>query len=156
MYNIPGDALDALQATPTVLQAVLRGCTQEQARAARGGDEDWSVVEVVCHLRDGEERALERMRAMRDGENPFLAGYDQAVWATERHYATENLRTALAAFLTLRTQHTSELAALTSEQWERGGRHEEQGQITILAHTIHITAHDAIHAAQIGRQLGGQ
>ena len=77
MYDSSKDLLDALRATPSVLEALLYGCTQEQARTARGGDEGWSVVEVVCHLRDAEERALERMRSMRDAASPHLAAYDQ-------------------------------------------------------------------------------
>ncbi len=153
MYDVARDLLDALRATPDVLEGVLRGCTEEQARAARGGDEDWSVVEVVCHLRDAEERALQRVQQMRDDDDPFLAGYDQAQWARERNYAAANLREALAEFVRLRAEHVAALTALGDAGWERTGRHEEQGAITIHTQTLHIVAHDAIHAAQIARQL---
>ena len=47
--------VDALRAALTVFDALLHDCTQERARAARGGDEGWSVVEIICHLRDNEE-----------------------------------------------------------------------------------------------------
>jgi phytoene dehydrogenase-like protein len=154
MYNIPKDLLDAYRAAPATLEHLLRDCTQEQAQQARGGDEDWSVVEVVCHLRDAEERALERMRAMRDQDNPFFPAYDQEVWARERNYASTNLRDALQAFLQFRQQHVAELEALPPRDWERPGRHEEQGQISITAQTLHMVAHDSMHAAQIARQLG--
>jgi hypothetical protein len=153
MYYVPKDLLDALRAAPAVYEGVLRGCTPEQAREARGGDEDWSVVEVMCHLRDAEERALERMRAMRDADAPLLASYDQEAWARERNYAAADLREALAAFVRLRQQHVDELAALPAAAWQRSGRHEEQGQITISSHTLHMVSHDSIHAAQIARQL---
>ena len=154
MYDIPKDLLDAFRAAPEVLTALLHGVTQEQAQAARGGDENWSVVEVVCHLRDAEERGIERMRAMRDHDDPPLPGYDQEQWARERDYAAANLRSALEAFLRLRNVHLTELAALSPEQWGRTGQHEEQGQISISAHTLHLVSHDFIHAAQIARQLG--
>jgi len=153
MYNIAQDLLDALRATPEVLEALLDGCTQEQATAARGGDEGWSIVEVVCHLRDAEEQALARMRLMRDTTNPVIAAYDQERWARERHYAQASLREALAAFNRFRAQHVAELAQLSPQEWERSGRHEEQGTITISSHTLHIVSHDALHAAQIARQL---
>jgi hypothetical protein len=136
-----------------MLEGLLRGCTQEEARATRGGDEGWSVVEVICHLRDAEERALERMQAMRDEVNPCLAAYDQERWAIERRYATANLHDAFAAFVRLRTQHANALAALTPAEWERTGQHEEQGRITLRNQTVHMVSHDAIHAAQIARQL---
>jgi hypothetical protein len=153
MYDIPKDLLDALRAAPEIYDALLRGVTEEQARAARGRDENWSVVEVVCHLRDAEERALERMRAIRDADDPFLPGYDQEAWARERRYAEQNLRDAFDAWKGFRSQFTNDLAALTPEGWERTGQHEEQGQITITAHALHMASHDAIHAAQIARQL---
>ena len=154
MYDISQDLLDGFRAAPTVFEALLRDCTQEQAQAARGGDENWSVVEVICHLRDAEERGLERMRAMRDADAPFLPAYDQDVWARERNYAAADLREALAAFLQLRAQHVADLAALPPVAWERPGEHEEQGRITISTQTLHLVAHDTIHAAQIARQLG--
>jgi DinB superfamily len=153
MYDSSVDLLDALRATPAVLEGLLRGCTQEEARAARGGDEGWSVVEVICHLRDAEERAFERLEAMRDEIHPFLAAYNQERWAIERRYATADLHEACGAFVRLRTQHADALAALTPAQWERTGEHEEQGRITIKNQTIHMVSHDAIHAAQIARQL---
>lgn len=153
MYDIPQDLLDALRATPTTLTALLQMCTEEQARLARGGDEDWSVVEVVCHLRDAEENALERMHTMRDQDNPLLPAFDQERWAEERGYAQARLHDALSAFCELRAQYVAELVQLPPAQWERTGRHEEQGQITIQAHALHIVSHDCVHLAQIAHQL---
>ena len=154
MYNHAKELIDALQATPAILDGLLRGVTQAQAQAARGGDEGWSVVAVVCHLRDVEERALERLLAMRDQDDPFLAGYDQDRWASERTYGTTDLREALAAFARYRAECLVALASLDDLEWRRTGRHEEQGSITISAHTAHIASHDAVHCAQIARQLG--
>ena len=156
MYDTVRDLLDAFQSTPDSLAALLRDHLEAETRAARGGEENWSVVEVVCHLRDAEERAIERMRKMRDEHNPFLAAYDQARWAVERNYASEQIRAALAKFLDLRSQHLNELRALSPAAWERTGQHEEQGQITIASQTLHMVCHDAIHLAQIARQLATQ
>lgn len=153
MYDIRKDLLDAFSAARDVFTGLLADCTPEQAWQARGGDENWSVVEVVCHLRDAEERALERMRAMRDQDEPFLPGYDQEQWASERNYAAAELAPALAAFLALRAQHLADLEALPALGWERPGQHAEQGRITISAHTLHMVAHDSVHAGQIARQL---
>jgi hypothetical protein len=152
MYDTRKELIDALSATRAVLEALIRSCTPEQAKQARGGDENWSVVEVVCHLRDAEERALERMRAMRDEDEPFLAGYDQEQWARERNYAAADLNAALDGFVRFRMQHIAELQALPHDAWERVGQHSEQGRITIRAHTLHMVSHDAVHAAQLARQ----
>ena len=122
---------------------------------AKGGDEGWSVVEVLCHLRDAEEIALERMRAIRDGDNPPIAAYDQDTLASERNYAGADLHETLEAYIGFREQHCAELQKLSPEDWERTGIHEEHGSMSILNHTTHMAAHDAIHAAQIARQLRG-
>ncbi len=153
MYNTTEDLLAAFRATPDVLKGLLRGHGEAQAREARGGDENWSAVEVLCHMRDVEEMALQRTRRMRDEDNPWLAGFDQERWAKERNYAEANLDEALSAFLQLRAMHLAELSALRPSDWERPGRHEEQGQITIANHTQHLVSHDAIHLAQMARQL---
>lgn len=153
MYDSSKDLLDALRAGSQVFGGLLQHCTPEQAKNARGGDENWSVAQVICHLRDAEERALERMRAMRDQTEPFLPGYDQEQWAIERNYAAAELGEAFMGFIKFRTQHIAELEALPPEGWERVGQHEEQGRITITQQTLHIVSHDAIHAAQIARQL---
>lgn len=153
MYDTPKDLLDGFRSAPDIFKALLEGISQQQAQEARGGDEGWSIVEVMCHTRDAEERALERMRAMRDQDEPFLPAYDQDAWAKERKYAEQDMHEALQGYLRFKEQHIAELEALTPEQWERPGIHEEQGRITISAHTLHLVAHDAQHAAQIARQL---
>ena len=91
---------------------------------------------------------------MRDQDDPFLAGYDQDAWARERSYQTADFREALGAFTRRRSTYLVALAALNELEWRRTGRHEEQGSITISGHTLHIVSHDAIHCAQIARQLG--
>jgi hypothetical protein len=156
MYDLHHDLIDALEATPETLAALLVGVSQAQARAARGGDENWSVIEVLCHLRDAEEISLQRMQAMRDQENPAITGYDQEALAHARNYRDADLRSALKDFTAFRERYTAALSALKPESWERTGQHNEIGQITIFAHTIHHAAHDAIHCAQIARQLGNK
>ncbi len=153
MYDLHADLLDAFKSAPATLTGLLDGVSQAQARAAQGGDENWSVVEVLCHLRDAEEIALQRTQAMRDQENPAIAGYDQAALARERNYAEADFHAALAAFIAFRERHVAALSALDAAQWERAGQHQAMGQITIFSHAIHMAAHDAIHCAQIARQL---
>jgi len=155
MYNLPRDLLDALKATPATLTSLLDGVGQSKAASARGGDEGWSVVEVVCHLRDAEEISLQRLQSMRDQDNPLIIGYDQEALAHNRNYRSADLRAALAAFITFRNQYVSALAGLAPAEWERPGQHNEFGRITILEHTVHHACHDAIHCAQVARQLTG-
>ncbi len=147
------ELIEALNATPETLKGLLSRVTVEEARSAKGGDEDWSVVEVICHLRDAEEISLGRVKAIRDQDRPKITKYDQLVLARERKYHEADPYAALKAFAGFRKQHTAVLSALSSEQWERVGEFEAFGPMTISAHTVHKLYHDCIHCAQIARQL---
>lgn len=153
MYDSTRELIESLQATPDTLRLLLQGVTTEQVQAARGGDEHWSVIEVACHLRDAEEYMLGRMRTLRDHAAPAISGFNQQDWARERDYAHANVHEAVASFLRLREQHCAELAALTPEQWRRSGQHAQHGAVTVFNHTLHVVWHDAVHLAQIARQL---
>jgi hypothetical protein len=161
MYDVHRELIETLAATPETLAGLLRGVSDAQARSAVGGDEGWSVIEVICHLRDAERIGIERMAAMRDQVNPQIIGFDQDALAREKKYAEADpstgsgqaLALALADFTRMRAEYVAALAALTPEQWERPGHHNEIGAITIVAHTTHRTQHDAVHCAQIARQL---
>ncbi len=145
--------MDALRASPEVFSALLYGVTQEEARVARGGDEQWSIVQIICHLRDNEQFRLERIRLMRAQDNPSIAAYDQEKLAKERNYAAENLGAAASAFLRNRYSVIDEFESLSQAEWERTGQHQEQGSITIADQLVRAVTHDTIHARQIARQL---
>jgi hypothetical protein len=153
MYDLDREWIDALKSTGETLKGLLSQVSVVQAKSAKGGDENWSVVEVICHLRDAEEISLQRMQTMRDQDRPKITGYDQEALARERNYNETNLYAALNAFIVFRERHIAALSALSSEEWERSGEHTEFGRITIFAHTLHKVSHDAIHCAQIARQL---
>ena len=152
MYDERAELLDAYRATPPILRALLRGVDADTARTRTDRD-GWSIVEVVAHLGDAEERALGRVRRMVREDDPALPGYDEAALAVERRYREQDLGEALGRFQALRAEHVAELAALAPDGWSRTGRHEEVGAITVQSLTAHMAAHDAVHLAQIARLL---
>lgn len=147
MYDSCQDLLDALNATPVVIAVLIHQAGKRQSSPHNG----WGAVEIICHMRDVEERALERMRAMRDVAEPLLPAYNQETWVAERSYANADLQDALQSFQHFRSQHIAELSALSVDQWRQTGQHEELGLIDIFHHTLHIVSHDSIHTAQIAR-----
>ena len=153
MYNTIQDLLNAYQATPETLKTLLRNYSSQEIVASHAVEEEWSVVEIICHLRDTEEASLKRTRLMRDENHPKLTARDAAKLAIEQNYTSAPLDATLDAFLQFRATHLQELKDLTSEQWECAGEHIWAGQITIREQIAHLVAHDAIHLAQISRQL---
>ncbi len=142
----------ALRHTPLVLSRFLRG--RASNAPAQKPKDTWSLAEVVCHLRDNEERALERMRLMRDRDDPLIESYDQNAWAKERNYASADIDKAFGDFKQFREQHLVELAVLAPDAWERTGRHAERGTTSIQIQTVRLLCHDIVHMEQISELLG--
>ncbi len=157
MYNSQREIIEALEATPQILRQLVRNLSTEQARTAHAdsdSDENWSVVEIVCHLRDTEEVMSRRMVLLRDEENPRITGFDQEALAQEKDYAGSDLQEAIDAYTSFRAEHVANLRALSDEQWQRSGHHGLPGPVSIFNHTMHDVYHDAVHLAQIARQVG--
>lgn len=154
MYNTKQDLIDAMGATPDILAELLSGLLAKPGGLPPVPPGEWSPVEIVCHLRNTQERALDRMRLMRDGKNAVIEGYDQTAWAVERNYKGDDVWKALEKFRSLRLMHVEELTKLPFEDWQRGGEHSEYGHITILGQTLHSLSHDAVHLRQLAALAG--
>lgn len=152
-YMKPARFLLAMKKTPIILQEILKGITQEQAQAARDGVDGWSVVEVMCHIRDYEVFFLARVRAMLEQENPTFPLYNQDALAKERNYQAQNLREAYTAYLSTRQEFIGLLEGLPESEWQRAGTHPETGRITIMEQAMQCSLHDVTHIEQIVHTL---
>jgi hypothetical protein len=151
-FDTTGETIDALRLAPEYLANMVRDLTPEQVRKQPAPGE-WSILEVICHLRDIEDVAANRFRAIRDQDDAVVAGADADALAREGNYIAADLQQALAAFTEKRAAHVAELHALQPEQWQRMGRHVKNGPISILNNTLHSAWHDTNHLAQIVRLL---
>lgn len=140
--------------TPVILHALLHGVTPERAMSATDGPDGWSVVQVLCHLRDFEGFFRGRVELMLAQENPDLPGYDHEALAIERDYQHQDLRAVFADLLEQRRAFTALFETLTPEQFARGGVHPENGPITVFDALVQLTHHDLTHLDQIARCLG--
>jgi uncharacterized damage-inducible protein DinB len=146
------ELIDSLRKTPVLLAALLAGVDDERARA-RPGENEWSTVEVIGHLVDAEERALERIALVLQNDNPELAGYDQNALVREHGYQERTLQTVVDRLLALRSERLEVLSGLTEEQWLRTGISAGRGVTPLTAITCHMCWHDTNHLAQIANNL---
>ena len=146
------DIIAALDSTPPVLQRLVQGLSDEQLRAGHDAG-TWSINEVVVHLRDADEKSLERFEKMAREDRPFLAAYDQESLARERDYQHADAAAALADFTAIRGRMLALFRSLSPADLGRPGMHEETGAITIGSLAEHIISHDLNHLAQIARAL---
>ena len=152
-YDVRGELLDVCEHNLTTLRALVRDLPEEIVTATGSGSERWSVLEIVCHLRDGEERALARVKRMVEEDSPPAAGFDPVALAEAGDYQSQSFDEALDAFEELRREHLAYLSSLSDEQWMRTAEHDELGSITVQDMAAHMAGHDCVHMAQISRRI---
>jgi FMN phosphatase YigB (HAD superfamily) len=118
--------------------------------AYRSDENEWSLTEIVCHLRDVErEINLPRLRTTLNETNPFIPGVDSDTWADERDYRSQDGNAAFRDFVDCRIETLTILDQLNEEDWLRPIRHAIFGP-TDLKEIVHIMAsHERLHDRQI-------
>jgi hypothetical protein len=142
--------LERLRAMPRRLDEVVHELPRRlQAWTPAPGK--WSVLEIVCHLRDMERDAyLGRYRRMLAGGEPHLPWFDADALALERRYRDERFATALREWKRLRKDTVALLESLNAAQWTMAGVHETRGRITVEQLVQHqIEGDDEVHLRQI-------
>jgi FMN phosphatase YigB (HAD superfamily) len=146
----PGPALPYLLAgNVAALDGALR-VLPAPAWGARAAAGDWSITEVLCHLRDVEREVnLPRQRTVVEQHNPFISGADTDPWAVERDYQSQSGPAALAEFAAARQDAVRYLRAQPNEIWQRTARHAIFGP-TLLSEIVGwVLDHDRIHLDQV-------
>lgn len=142
------EIVDTLRALPDEIEKLVEGLSEDALRW-RPTPDDWSIKEVCAHLRDSTEIDGERIRRMATEDDPFLPAYDQEALAREKDYRNEStplILTGLRAFL---GGLAYLLENLSEEDWQRGGRHEERGPVSVSQYAELSTEHARAHLAQI-------
>ena len=145
--------LAMMRLTCDSLGHILRGVSADEACALRDGDDGWSIIEILCHLRDFDEIFYKRAVMMLEEDNPQLPGYDHEAMAIERAYQQDDPQEAYNALRASRQRFIQFFEALSSEQWERGGVHPERDRFTMTDAAMQVGLHDLDHLEQITRVL---
>lgn len=145
----------AMRLTCEILGHTLRNVSGEQARTLQDGPDGWSIVEIVCHLRDFDEIFHSRARMMLEQDHPQLPAFDHEAMALARDYQAQSLEEAYGAFRASRAEFAGFFETLTPEQWARGGVHPERDSFSMTDALMQVSAHDLDHLEQITRVLRG-
>jgi hypothetical protein len=122
--------------------------------ARQPAEREWSLAEVMCHLRDVEREVhLARFRLLIAQENAFLPGVAADEWADERGYCFEDGLSAAREFVAAREQTLALVTPLDQAIWRRQGRHAFLGHTTMHELLHLIVRHDEIHWQQISALL---
>jgi hypothetical protein len=127
--------------------------TATTLRDAHDGPQGWTVLEVLCHLRDFDAIFRNRAVMMRDQEHPALPHFDHEELARQGHYNRQDLRQVYAELAASRRQTLAFFKELDPAHWERTGLHHERGHFTMDDAVMQVGMHDITHLEQITRIL---
>jgi FMN phosphatase YigB (HAD superfamily) len=149
VFSSPQGLLAILRSTPSALQT-LCGAVAPQSWTLRPQPKEWSLTEVLCHLRDVEtEVFLPRFNKIANENNPFVVGVDTDPWAEQRQYIQQDGRQALGSFIASRKKLLETLASLPAEDWKRPARHAIFGPTTLQELVSFVVEHDRLHIQQV-------
>jgi DinB superfamily len=137
---------------PSILDALLEGVDAATWRERPAPDE-WSPIEIVCHLRDEEAEDFgARLRVVVEGGTTF-APIDPAPWVEERGYRDADPEAALAAFRERRAATLAFLAAVSSERLRHALPHPRLGTLSGMDLLAAWVTHDRLHLGQLAATL---
>lgn len=137
-----------------IIQSLLAGITPDEARIKPAPDQ-WSVLEVVCHLRDEERWDFKRHlgNMLCPPAQPALPD-NPPNWDLVPHYNEGDLSQALDEFLAERQRSLAWLQALSSPDWDtsltlRFGPDQVPFQLSAGDALAAWVAHDNLHMRQL-------
>jgi FMN phosphatase YigB (HAD superfamily) len=152
-FETPSALLACLRSTPAALASLTDPLSAEAWRWAPA-EAEWSLTEIICHLRDVEREVnLPRLRKVLEEENPFVPGVVTDVWVKERNSAGEDGPQALREFLAARKATLALLDRVDSE-WARPARHAIFGPTTLKELVSIMAGHDRTHIQQVWKTRG--
>lgn len=144
----PSALVTTLRSTPAVFDGVLSDLNEE-SMSVRINPDDWSITEILCHLRDVEmEVNLPRIDKILSQENSFVTGVMTDPWVVERNYAGQSGIKALQEFIKARKETLGRLELLKLE-WYKPVRHSIFGSSTLFELVDVMVGHDKAHIQQI-------
>jgi hypothetical protein len=145
------DPAEAQASTPAAIRALLAEAGDDVRTPPEPGE--WSVLECLAHLTDGELVVSTRYRWIVAEEDPPIVGYDQALWVANLRHAQDEPAELLALFEALRRSNLALWARFGTTHGDRIGLHSERGPESYDL-TFRLGAgHDRIHLAQARRAL---
>lgn len=146
------DTIPAIKATLTTTPAALITFTRsidQQKWNLRPLKDEWSLTEILCHLRDVDREVnLPRIHTIMDGNNPFIPGAVTDPWVAERNYSQECGPDALIEFSQIRAETVQLLESLDESAWQNPARHAIFGPTTLKELLNFVATHDRSHIQQ--------
>jgi hypothetical protein len=147
--------LSILRDTPGRLRDLASGLTEARLRAAPEPDE-WSVTEIVAHLRSCADVWGDAIEAIAATDHPTIRAVGPVTWIRNTDYRELKFAVSLQAFTKQRGRLLALLEQLPDDGWSRsatvlgGGRPVE---ITIHSYADRLARHERTHWRQTAKTV---
>src|SRR2546423_1537580 len=96
MVTSQEDWLKRLAAVPARIEQLIQGLSDAQLRTGTNGE--WSIAEIVGHLRSSDDILASGVYMMRARDTPPMAAYDERRWAEVTGYTRADARESLQTY----------------------------------------------------------
>ena len=125
---------------------------RDETRLSRSPERgEWSVREIVMHLRDHESATYPKLHLMANAAHPDLSRIGP-VYASD-YRPDDSTLTVLSQFRRIRISTVSLLRELPRDAWDRTGVDTDGTTVTIRQLAMELIRHDGEHLAQIDATL---
>lgn len=145
--------LSLLAAGPSLLAEYTAGLTEAQLHAAPGPGE-WSVNEVLAHLRSCSDVWGNCINVILQENHPTIRAVNPRTWIKSTDYLELQFKPSWQAFSTQRADLLATLKRLKPKDWARSATVTGAGkplQRTVLTYVESIAVHERPHLKQISR-----
>ena len=141
------NAIASLAELPEQLRNAVDGLDGAQlATPYREGG--WTVRQLVHHIADSHMNAFIRMRLALTEDWPTIKPYDEKAWAL-LHDSVAPVEWSLELVESLHARWAMLLQSLKDDQWARGYRHPESGDVSLDVAALMYAWHSRHHVAHI-------
>ena len=144
---------EELGRTLGIVRFILQNTSPDDLRTYRDGGTGWTVLEVLCHLRDFDEVFVMRLRLTTEQENATIPMPTQEQWAVERKYNEQDVAQVLDTWSQDREALLAYMGGLSDDDWDKIATHPVRGLMTATDQLLLMAWHDWNHTEQIVKIL---
>ena len=138
------ELIRSLEDTPRKIKQLVGDLGESKVRE-RSGENTWSVVEHVCHLRDIEKEGYAvRITKLLTEDQPLLEDINGDKLAVERVYINQDFTAALDGFINVRRANIEAIRDLSADQLSRSGMFDDS-PLSLLDLLKKMRQHDHVH-----------
>ncbi len=142
--------INRFEAGGPMLRRAIDGISSTHMEA-RPGPGEWSIKEVVIHLADSDAIAIDRMKRVIAEDDPAFFAANESAYIHALYSHEQCIEDALTLFEVGRRQFCRVLQRLPENAFDRSGRHDVDGEVT-LAQLLETYTQHLLHHLQFIQQ----